>query len=373
METNWTISQLCSLLIERQGSDLHLTSGSPPRIRVDGRLHAIPSPVLTAADCRRFLTEVLTEPQQQMFAAQAELDCSVSLPEIGRFRCHVYTQRGSVALAIRAIPCEIPSIEGLGLPPVVRQLARKPQGLLLVTGPAGSGKSTTLAALLDAINQERAVHIVTIEDPIEFLHPHKQAMVNQREIGSDASDFGAMVKGLLRTDPDVVCLGELRDAQAIQAALTIAETGHLTLATVHTNSAIQTLHRVMLAYPPHQQSDIRTQVGLVLEGILCQRLVPRRSGNGRTLALEILVPTPAVRNLIREDKLHQIYSMMQTGQAKHGMQTMNQALVDLVKQRIIAPQDAFAASSYPDELAEMLRRSGTYETARTNLARFKTR
>ncbi|RMH31107.1 MAG: PilT/PilU family type 4a pilus ATPase [Nitrospirae bacterium] len=373
METDWTIHQLCSLLAERGGSDLHLVGGSPPRIRVDGRLHAIPAPIVTAADCRRFLTAILTESQQRTLDSQAQVDCSISVPEVGRFRCHVYIQRGSVALAIRAIPREIPTIEALGLPPVVRQFVRKPQGLILVTGPAGSGKSTTLAALLDAMNRERAGHIVTIEDPIEFQHTHKQAMVTQREIGSDIPDIDALAKGLLRMDPDIVCLGELRDAQAIQTAMTIAETGHLTLATMHTNTAIQTLHRVILAYPPHQQAHARTQVALALEGILCQRLVPRMSGKGRVLALEILVPTPAVRNLVREDKLHQIYSMMQTGQAKHGMQTMNQALADLVKQRIVAAQHAFAASSHPDELAELLRRSGTYDTYRANLARFKTR
>lgn len=373
MATTWTIHQLCAHLVERGGSDLHLTSGSPPRIRIDGRLHSIESPVLTREDCRRFATDLLAESQQRTFEEQFELDCSLTLPDVGRFRCHLYTQQGSVSLALRAIPREIPTIEALGLPPVVQDLLRKPQGLLLVTGPSGSGKSTTLAALLDAINRQRAVHIVTVEDPIEFVHSSKRAIVSQREIGRDVRDFAAAVKGLLRLDPDVVFLGEVRDGPSIQAALTIAETGHLTLATAHTNSAVQTLHRLIMAHPPYQQPEVRAQLALVLEGILCQRLIPRMSSKGRALALEVLVPTAAIRNLIREDKLPQIYSMMQTGQARHGMQTLNQALADLVKQRVIAPQQAVNASSSPEEVTELLRRSGHYDTYRTNLARSKAR
>ena len=278
--------------------------------------------------------------------------------DVGRFRCHVYSQRGSLAAALRVIPTAILSFEELGLPSIVRELVKKPQGLVLITGPAGSGKSTTMATMIDAINADRPAHIVTVEDPIEFLHPHKSGLVNQREIGIDAEDFHTACNGILRQDPDVVCLGTLKDAEAIQTALTLAETGHLTLATFHTNSAIQTLTRLVSLYPSHQQPEIRTQLSVVLEGIVSQRLVPHVSGRGRMLALEILVPTPPVRNLIREDKIHQVYSMMQTGQARYGMQTMNQALADWFKRKAISAQVARAHSSNPEELSRLLDRAG---------------
>lgn len=353
-----TLSHLCQILIDRKGSDLHLTTGSPPRIRVDGRLVALDGPPLSTVEVQGLVSEMLADSQPRRYEKGAEVDRSVSIPGIGRFRCHVYTQRGSPAAALRVIPATIPTVEELGLPPIVRQLVRKPQGLVLVTGPAGSGKSTTLSAMIDVMNEERHAHIVTLEDPIEFLHAHKSGLVHQREIGSDVQDFQQALKGIFRQDPDVVYLGELRDWEAVQAALTVAETGHLTLATVHTNSAIQSLKRLVSLYPPHQQPEVRAQLSMVLEGILSQRLVPTTAGKGRVLALEILVPTPAVRNLIREDKINQIYSMMQTGQARHGMQTMNQALVDLYKRGVISAQAARALAPHPEELSRLLDRAG---------------
>lgn len=353
-----TLSQLCQILIDRNGSDLHLTVGSPPRIRVDGRLSMLEGSPLTTTDVQQLVSEMLTEREQKRREELTDIDASISLPGVGRFRCHVYSQRGSLAAALRVIPAAILSFEELGLPSIVRDLVKKPQGLVLITGAAGSGKSTTMATMIDAINADRHAHIVTVEDPIEFLHPHKSGLVNQREIGIDAQDFQTAFKGILRQDPDVVCLGEVRDREAVQTALTIAETGHLTLATLPTNSAIQTLTRLVSVYPPHQQPEIRTQLSMVFEGILSQRLVPHVSGKGRMLALEILVPTPAVRNLIREDKIHQIHSMMQTGQARYGMQTMNQALADLYKCKAISSQVARAHSSNPEELSRLLDRAG---------------
>ena len=326
-------------------------------MRVDGSLQTLDGPSLSETDLQRLVSEMLTEGPPQVVEGMKDIDRSFGIPGIGRFRCHVYTQRGMPAIALRAIPLTVPSFGELGLPSVVRELVRKPQGLLFVTGPAGSGKSTTLAAMIDLINQERRAHIVTIEDPIEFLHSHKSSVVNQREIGSDAPDFQTALTGTLRQDPDVVCLGEVRDWMAIQAAFMCAETGHLTLATLHTNSAVQTINRLISACPPHQQMEMKTQLSFALEGILSQRLVPRVAGKGRALALEVLVPTPAVRNLIREGKIHQLYSIMQTGQARHGMQTMNQALVDLCKRQEISPKEAKILSPHPEELFKLLERA----------------
>lgn len=353
-----TLSQLCQILIDRKGSDLHLITGSSPRMRIDGSLQTLDGPSLSEADIQRLVSEMLTQGRRQVAEEMKDIDTSFGFPGIGRFRCHVYTQRGMPAVALRAIPLAVPSFGELGLPSVIRELVRKPQGLLFITGPAGSGKSTTLAAMIDLINQERRAHIVTIEDPIEFLHSHKSSVVTQREIGRDAPDFQTALTGTLRQDPDVVCLGEVRDWMAIQAAFMCAETGHLTLATLHTNSAIQTLNRLLSVCPPQQQMEIRTQLSFALEGILSQRLVPRLAGKARALALEVLVPTPAVRNLIREGKIHQIYSIMQTGQARHGMQTMNQALVDLCKRQEISPKEAKILSPHPEELLKLLERAG---------------
>lgn len=345
-------------LHEKGGSDLHLIPGSPPRMRVDGRLIALDADVIGPDDTRHLVDQWMTPGRKACFEESLSFDCSLTLESLGRFRVHVYRQRGAPAIAVRAIPSEIPSFDQLGLPAHLEELVKKPRGLLLVTGPAGSGKSTTMAAMVDYLNATRRVHILTIEDPIEFLHPHKKSLVSQREIGTDVPNVVAALRSVLRQDPDLVLLGELRDREMIEAGLTIAETGHLTLATLHTNSCVQTLHRLIDVFPAHQQSQVRAQLALVLEGILSQALIPKMEGRGRVLALEILIPTPAVRNLIRDDKIHQIYSVMQTGQAKHGMQTMNQALVDLVRRRLISAPTALARSSFPDELRGMLDRAG---------------
>jgi twitching motility protein PilT len=352
------LHQLLQTVIERKGSDLHITTGVPPQIRVDGRLVPLEGPPLTPADTKQLVYSALTDMQKRRFEEENELDCSFGLKGLSRFRCNVFMQKGAVAAAIRTIPFQIKSIEELGLPPIVHELLSRPRGLVLVTGPTGSGKSTTLAAMLDKINQEEHHHILTIEDPIEYLHPHKNCLVNQREVQADTKDFKTALKYVLRQDPDVVLVGEMRDLETIEAALTIAETGHLTLATLHTNSCAQTIHRIIDVFPPHQQPQVRAQLSLVLEGILSQTLIPKATGGGRVLALEILVPTPAIRNLIREDKIHQIYSMMQTGQAKFGMQTMNQSLLELYKKKLITQEAALGRSSIPDELAGMISREG---------------
>ncbi|MCA9472305.1 MAG: type IV pilus twitching motility protein PilT [Nitrospirales bacterium] len=352
-----TLQEFCQSVTERSGSDLHLTVGSCPRIRQDGRLQLLSDVPLSREEIQCMVEELLTPQQQLELSAVKELDCSMTLEHIGRFRCHVYQQQGAIALALRVIPRQPPSFEELALPPVLAELIDRPQGLVLVVGPTGSGKSTTLSAMIDEINSRRAAHIVTIEDPIEFSYVPKKALITQREIGEDARDFSSALKGVLRQDPDVVCLGELRDFDTIHSALTIAETGHLTLATVHTNSAVQTINRLIAAHPPHQHDEVRAQLSMVLAGIISQRLVPNAGGKGRVLAVEVMIPTPAIRNLIREDKIHQIYSIMQTGQAKHGMQTMNQALADLCRQGLITSQVAIASTPQPEELMRILDRN----------------
>lgn len=329
--------------------------------------------MLTSQDMSRLAESLLTDAQRHQLTRTGEWDGAYSLPDIGRFRFHIYTQRGSLAMAIRAVSGAIPTFDELGLPPIVDELMRKPQGLILVTGPTGSGKSTTLATMLDRINEERRAHIISLEDPIEVLHKHKKSLVSQLEVGSDVREFQSALKGILRQDPDVVFLGELRDLETIQAALTMAETGHLTVATLHTNSAIHTLTRLVSVFPPHQQQEIRIQLSMVLEGILAQRLLTRTEGKGRVLALEILIPSPAIRNLIREDKIHQMYSMMQTGQAQYGMQTMNQALTDLVGQGVISSELAMAMTMLPDELAKLLERTGRDRHGAMSLARLRPR
>jgi twitching motility protein PilT len=316
------------------------------------------APILTSQDLSRLAESLLSEEQQGQLAESGEWDGAHTMPVVGRFRFHLYTQRGSLAMAVRAVSDSVPSLEELGLPSVVERLMQKSQGLVLVTGPTGSGKSTTLAAMLDEVNQERRAHIVSLEDPIELLHSHKKSLVSQLEVGSDVQDFQVAIKGILRQDPDVVFLGELRDRETIQAALTMAETGHLTVATLHTNSAIQSLTRLISVFPAHQQPEVRVQLSMVLEGILSQRLVPRWEGTGRVLAVEILILSPAIRNLIREDKLHQVYSMMQTGQVQYGMQTMNQALAEFVSQKAIACELAMELTTFPEELTKLLERSG---------------
>lgn len=365
--------ELLQTLRQQGGSDLHLVAGSVPRLRVDGDLRAMETAILTNQDLSRFVEALLTEEQQRLLPETGEWDGAHTVADVGRFRFHVYTQRGSLAMAVRAVSEAIPSLRELGLPSVVNALMQKSQGLVLVTGPTGSGKSTTLTAMLDQVNQERRAHIVSLEDPIEVLHSHKKSLVSQMEVGADVREFQSALKGMLRQDPDVVFLGELRDRETIHAALTMAETGHLTVATLHTNSAIQSLTRLISVFPAHQQPEVRVQLSMVLEGILSQRLVPRLEGRGRAMALEILILSPAIRNLIREDKLHQMYSMMQTGQAQYGMQTMNQALADLVSQKEIASELALELTAFPEELTKLLERTGPARSSPMSLARLRPR
>ncbi len=358
-----TMHELLTILVERGGSDLHLTTGTYPQIRLHGKLAPLTEfEVLTPQDTQRLAYSVLNEGQKQKFEEANELDLSFGIQGLARFRCNVFRQRGAVAAAVRVIPFKIRTFEELGLPPIVAQLADRPKGLVLVTGPTGSGKSTTLAAMIDKINNERAEHIVTVEDPIEFVHQHKRSMVNQREVISDTQSFTQALKYILRQDPDVVLIGEMRDLETIGAALTIAETGHLTLATLHTNSCAQTMHRIIDVFPPHQQPQVRSQLSLVLEGVLSQALIPRADGRGRAMALEIMINTPAIRNLIREEKIHQIYSAMQAG-TKFGMQTLNQSLVGLVQQGLVTRDEALSRSTLPDELNQLLSGAATRPAA----------
>jgi twitching motility protein PilT len=358
-----SLHQLLKTMVEKGGTDLHITTNSPPLIRVDGTLVTLSHPPMTAVDTKKLAYSVLTDAQKHRFEEHLELDISFGVKGLARFRANIFMQRGAVAGAFRRIPYEILGFRELGLPPSVEALCNKPRGLVLVTGPTGSGKSTTLAAMIDKVNREKALHILTIEDPVEYLHSHKKCMVNQRELHADTHSFPNALKSVLREDPDVVLIGEMRDLETIESALRIAETGHLTFATLHTNSAPQTINRIVDVFPEHQQSQIRAQLSFVLEGIICQSLLRRASGKGRCLCCEILIPSSAIRNLIREDKVHQIYSMMQAGQIKHGMQTFNQALATLYHKRMISLQTALAYSSYPDELQDMINRGvGTVNT-----------
>jgi twitching motility protein PilT len=351
-----TLPEMLQKTIQSGASDLHLTTGSPAQIRVDGRLRPIDPQVLSAADTKRLAYSVMTDGQKHQFEEKWEIDFSFGIKDLCRFRANVFTQRGSVGAVFRLIPFEIKGFESLNLAPVVEQLCEKPRGLILVTGPTGSGKSTTLAAMIDKINRERHEHILTIEDPIEFIHQHKNCIVNQREVSSDTHSFSDALRVALREDPDVVLIGEMRDLETVESALRIAETGHLTLATLHTNSAATTINRIVDVFPSNQQPQIRAQLSMVLEGILCQSLIPRSNGTGRCMAMEILIPTAAIRNLIREDKIHQIYSSMQTGQEKYGMQTFNQSLSHLVLKNQITLEDALSKSSNVDELQDLVQR-----------------
>jgi twitching motility protein PilT len=351
------MADLLQLLVERNASDLHLTTGTQPQIRVAGRLVPLTQfEALTPQDTQRLAYSVLNDAQKQRFEEDNELDLSFGIQGLARFRCNVYRQRGAVGAAIRLIPYKIRTFEELGLPRIVQELADRPKGLVLVTGPTGSGKSTTLAAMIDRINAMRNEHIMTIEDPIEFVHPHKKCLVNQREVFGDTHSFKNALKSILRQDPDVVLVGEMRDLETIGAALTIAETGHLTLGTLHTNSCAQTINRIIDVFPTGQQAQVRAQLALVLEGVLSQTLIPRVEG-GRSMAMEIMVATPAIRNLIREEKIHQIYSAIQSGQ-KYGMVTMNQSLADLVRKRLITREEAMSRSTLPDELAQLIQQDG---------------
>jgi len=348
------LHQLLKILVESNGSDLHVTTNTPPQIRVDGKMMPLDFPPLNQVETKQLCYSVLTDAQKHKFEEENELDLSFGVKGLSRFRGNVFIQRGAVAGVFRVIPYKILTFEELNLPPVVSELAAKPRGLILVTGPTGSGKSTTLASIIDYINLNRHEHIVTIEDPIEYLHPHKGCLVNQREVGADTKSFKNALKYILRQDPDVVLVGELRDLETIEAALTLSETGHLCLATLHTNSCAQTINRIVDVFPPYQQTQIRAQLSFVLEGVMSQALMPKLNSKGRVMALEIMVPNPAIRNLIREDKVHQIYSQMQVGQDKFGMQTMNQSLYSLFHKRLVSLEEALGRSSDPDELKQMI-------------------
>ena len=348
------IHQLLKTMVEQGASDLHITTGSAPQVRIDGKMIPLSMPPFMPTDTKQLCYSILTDAQKRKFEEENELDLSFGVKGLARFRGNIFMQRGALAAAFRLIPYKVLTFDELQLPPIVREISRKPRGLVLVTGPTGSGKSTTLASIIDAINNERHEHIITIEDPIEYIHPHKNCLVNQREVGSDTASFKKALKYILRQDPDVVLLGELRDLETIEAALTIAETGHLCFATLHTNSCVQTINRIIDVFPTNQQAQVRTQLSFVLEGVLSQTLLPKAQGKGRVLALEIMVPNIAIRALIRDDKVHQIYSQMQMGQDKYGMQTMNQSLFLLYHKKQISLEDAVARSSEPDELRQMI-------------------
>jgi twitching motility protein PilT len=353
-----SLHQLLKAMVDRGASDLHITTGTAPQLRIDGELVPLKMNPLSPVDTKQYCYSILTDAQKHKFEEENELDLSFGVKGLSRFRANIFWQRGAVAGAFRTIPFKILTFQELGLPPIVTELSKKPRGLILVTGPTGSGKSTTLASIIDKINTDRHEHIMTIEDPIEYLHPHKNCLVNQREIGADTKSFKLALKYILRQDPDVVLVGEMRDLETIESALVIAETGHICFATLHTNSAVQTINRILDVFPPYQQPQVRAQLSFVLEGIMSQALVSKASGNGRVLALEVLVPNPAIRNLIREDKVHQIYSQMQVGQSKFGMQTFNQALAALLSRKIISMDEAFGRTSDPDELKNLIASGG---------------
>jgi twitching motility protein PilT len=356
------LRELLEILIEKNASDLHLAVGSPPQIRVDGRLLTLDMDALTPDATKKLAYSMMSERQKQRFEENSELDMSFGIENMSRFRCNVFVQRGNVSVALRQIPYKVPSFEELGVDKAIIELANLPRGLVLVTGPTGSGKSTTLAALIDKVNRERHSHILTVEDPIEYLHRHQSCLVNQREVGSDTKSFAVALKYALRQDPDVVLVGEMRDLETISEALNISETGHLTFATLHTNSCAETINRIVDVFPTNQQEQIRVTVSFVLQGVVSQQLVPR-IGGGRVLATEVMMCTPAVRALIRDDKIHQIYSMIQAGQ-KFGMRTMNMSLAELYLSRKITIGEAMGRSSNVQELNEMLSRVQTAVEAR---------
>jgi twitching motility protein PilT len=360
VQTQVNLQQLLKAMVEQGSSDLHITTGAPPQLRIDGALVPLRVNPLTPVDTKQICYSVLTDTQKMRFEEDQELDFSFGVRNLARFRANMFIQRGAVGGVFRTIPFKIKTISDLGLPPIIEELCNKPRGLVLITGPTGSGKSTSLAAMIDKINTERHEHIITIEDPIEYLHPHKNCLVNQREVGADTASFKKALKYILRQDPDVVLVGEMRDLETIEAALVTAETGHLCFATLHTNSAVQTINRIIDVFPPSQQSQIRAQLSFVLEGIVCQTLLPRAQGNGRVPALEVMIPNAAIRNLIREDKLHQIYSQMQIGQGKSGMQTLNQSLAQLYLKRLITLEEAVSHSSDPEELQQIIASGGSY-------------
>ena len=349
-----SLQALLKAMLDKGASDLHITAGSPPRLRIDNELVRLQTDPLGPVDTKTLCYSVMNDAQKLRFEEDLEIDFSFGIRGLARFRANVYMQQQCVAGAFRLVPYQVIPLEELGLPGVVVDLCEKPRGLVLVTGPTGSGKSTTLASMIDRINTRMRGHIVTIEDPIEFQHSHKACLVNQREIGRDSQSFKRALKYILRQDPDVVLIGEMRDLETVEAALVISETGHLAFATLHTNSAVQTINRILDVFPPYQQPQVRAQLSFVLEGVLTQNLLPRSGAPGRVLIVEVMVPNPAIRNLIREDKVHQVYSQMQVGQAKFGMQTFNQSLAAAVAKRLITAEEAMARSSDADELKNLL-------------------
>jgi twitching motility protein PilT len=358
----FTLRELLELMGERRASDLHLTVGSPPQLRIDGRLQRTDMDALTPEMTKKLAYSVMNEKQRKRFEETWELDLSFGIENLSRFRCNLFFQRGNVAIAIRQIPYQIPSFEELGLPRVVSELAGLPRGLVLVTGPTGSGKSTTLATLIDKINREQYLHIITVEDPIEYLHRHQCSLINQREVGADTLSFPAALKYALREDPDVCLIGEMRDLETVESALNISETGHLAFATLHTNSCAETMNRIIDVFPVNQQEQVRVTLSFVLQAIICQQLIPR-VGGGRVVATEILICTPAIRATIRDDKIHQIYSLIQAGQ-KFGMRTMNQSLAELYLAHKITYGDGIARSANNQELDDLIARAKATGTTR---------
>ena len=351
---SFNLRALLEEMIQKEASDLHITTGERPKLRVDGDItDSAVTEVLTPKDTLHLAYSVLTENQKKRFETEDELDFSFGIQNLARFRGNVFKQRGCVSMAIRMIPFNVRTFQELGLPPIMAKLSERPRGLILVTGPTGSGKSTTLAAIIDKINKERKGHIITVEDPIEFIHRHQSCIVNQREIGTDTKSFATALKYALREDPDVILVGEMRDLETIASALTIAETGHLALATLHTNSAAESINRIIDVFPSNQQSQVRAQLAFVLEGVITQTLLPKARGRGRVMACEIMVATPAIRALIRDDKIHQIYSSMQSGK-KHGMQTMNDALYQLYTNREVNQEECERVSHDPKEFLRMI-------------------
>jgi twitching motility protein PilT len=348
------IQEFLKIMIEKGASDLHVAVNSPPLVRVDGDLSPLPYPPLTPTDTKNLTYSLLTEAQKHRFEEDLELDFSFAVRGLARFRGNLFLQKGSVGGAFRAVPYKIQNFQELGLPPIVNELCKQPRGLVLVTGPTGSGKTTTLASMVDKVNLERREHVVTVEDPIEFVHDSKRCLVNQREVFADTKGFNHALRHVLRQDPDIVLIGEMRDLETIETSLVVAETGHLVFSTLHTNSAVQTINRVIDVFSPYQQPQVRAQLSVVLEGVVSQQLIPRMDGKGRVLACEVMIPNAAIRNLIREQKVHQVYSQMQVGQAKHGMQTMSQSLLDLYQRRLITFENAMGYATEPDELHTML-------------------
>jgi twitching motility protein PilT len=347
------IDDLLRMVVEKGGSDLHLCVGVPPIIRIDGQLTPAPFDRITPQESQRMVYDILTDEQIQRFESTLELDCSYSLARVSRFRVNVYKDKGTIASAFRVIPQRIPTLEELNLPRVLADMTRKHRGLILVTGPTGSGKSTTLAAMINQINQERSAHIITIEDPIEYLHNHGRSIINQRELGGDTKAFLNALRASLREDPDVILVGEMRDLETISMAVTAAETGHLVFGTLHTNNAAQTVDRMVDVFPPGQQEQIRFQLSNNLEAVMCQQLIPKATGPGRICAMEIMIATPAIRNLVREAKAHQITSSIQTS-ANIGMQTMDQSLRDHYASGNISLEEALSRAMQPDELRKMI-------------------